>query len=152
VTPPPLTLSDYQALARFRRGLRSFLHFSEEAARAAGVAPAQHQLLLAITGMALGEAAVSGPAEKLAPGDAEAPTIGDVAEWLLLRHNSAVELVDRAVASGLVTRIADPNDARCQRLYLTSLGEEKLAGLAALHREELRRLREETFADLLSLG
>jgi DNA-binding MarR family transcriptional regulator len=137
--PPPLSLADYQALARFRRGLREFLHFSEEAARAAGVAPSQHQLLLAIKAM---------PPTELV----QAPTIGEVAEWLLLRHNSAVELVDRAAASGLVTRAADPDDARCQRLRLTAKGEEKLARLSELHREELRRLREETFAHLLSLG
>ena len=138
MTAPALTHSEYQALARFRRGLREFLHFSEEAAKGAGVTPAQHQLLLAIKGMA--------------PDGATAPTIGDVAEWLMLRHHSAVELVDRAAGSGLVTRAADPNDARCQRLSLTSQGEAKLARLSAVHREELRRLREETFAHLLSLG
>jgi DNA-binding MarR family transcriptional regulator len=134
----PLTPAEYQALARFRRGLRSFLLFSEEAAKAAGVAPSQHQLLLAIKG--------------IEPAGPPAPTIGEVAEQLLLRHHSAVELVDRAVASGLVTRAVDPDDARCQRLYLTEVGEQKLAALSARHREELRRLREETFADLLSLG
>ncbi|MDQ6948772.1 MAG: MarR family winged helix-turn-helix transcriptional regulator [Actinomycetota bacterium] len=137
-----MTLADYQALARFRRGLRSFLHFSEQVARATGVTPAQHQLLLAIKGMA--------PAT--APATAAAPTIGDVAEWLLLRHHSAVELVDRAAAAGLVTRAPDPDDARLQRLYLTADGEETLARLSELHREELRRLRPETVANLLSLG
>ncbi len=136
--PCPLTLADYQALARFRRGLRSFLRFSEGAARSAGVAPAQHQLVLAIKAMG--------------PDEAQPPTIGDVAGWLLLRHNSAVELVDRAVASGLVERTADPEDARCQRLRLTAVGEEKLARLSQRHREELRRLRDESFAHLLSLG
>jgi DNA-binding MarR family transcriptional regulator len=132
----PLTLADYESLARFRHGLRSFLHFSEEAARAEGVTPAQHQLLLAIKGMRPGEA----------------PTIGEIADWLVLRHHSAVELVDRAAAGGLVIRVADPDDARCQRLHLTVVGEERLARLSELHREELRRLREETFAHLLSLG
>jgi DNA-binding MarR family transcriptional regulator len=71
---------------------------------------------------------------------------------LVLRHHSAVELVDRAAAGGLVIRVADPDDARCQRLHLTVVGEERLARLSELHREELRRLREETFAHLLSLG
>ncbi len=132
----PLALTDYESLARFRHGLRSFLHFSEEAARAEGVTPAQHQLLLAIKGMRPGEA----------------PTIGEIADWLVLRHHSAVELVDRAAAAGLVIRVADPDDARCQRLHLTVVGEERLARLSELHREELRRLREETFAHLLSLG
>jgi DNA-binding MarR family transcriptional regulator len=130
-------MADYQALARFRRGLRSFLHFSEEAARGAGVAPAQHQLLLAIKGMPSGTTL--------------APTIGDVAEWLMLRHHSAVELADRAVSAGLVTRSPDPDDARIQRLLLTPRGEDTLARLSALHREELRRLRQDTITDLLSL-
>jgi DNA-binding MarR family transcriptional regulator len=137
-TPSPLTPADYQSLARFRRALREFLHFSEAAARDAGVTPAQHQLLLAIKAMPTTEG--------------RAPTVGEVAEWLLLRHHSAVELVDRAAASGLVTRAPDPDDARCQRLHLTALGEAKLARLSELHRQELRRLREETFAHLLSLG
>jgi DNA-binding MarR family transcriptional regulator len=138
MTAPPLTDADYQALARFRRGLRAFLHFSEEAARAEGVTPAQHQLLLAIRGI---------------PGAHEqGPAIGDIAEWLMLRHNSAVELVDRAAAAGLVVRAADTDDARVQRLCLTAEGEEKLARLSALHREELRRIRDETFAHLRSVG
>jgi DNA-binding MarR family transcriptional regulator len=66
-----------------------------------------------------------------------------VADSLKLRHHSAVELVDRAVAGGLITRENDPHDARCQRLVLTSRGEEKLAGLSTLHRQELRRFKEE---------
>jgi DNA-binding MarR family transcriptional regulator len=133
-----MTPADYQSLARFRRALREFLHFSEAAARQAGVTPAQHQLLLAIKGMPR----PGGPA----------PTVGEVAEWLFLRHHSAVELVDRAAAAALVTRAPDPEDARCQRLHLTPDGEAKLARLSERHREELRRLREETFTHLLSLG
>ncbi len=121
-------MADYRALAAFRRSLRTFLHFSEEAARAEGLTPAQHQLLLAVKG-----ADSPGP-----------PSIGDVAEALKLRHHSAVELVDRAVTAGLLSRQADPQDGRCQRLMLTPRGEKKLANLAALHVEELRRFRDET--------
>jgi len=134
--PAPASELDYRALARFRRSLRGFLHFSEEAARAAGLTPGQHQLLLAIKGTDTGEA----------------PTIGEVAEWLKLRHHSAVELVDRAAAAGLVERAQDPEDARCQRLVLTDRGERALARLTALHRDELRRFREETFDHLSRLG
>jgi DNA-binding MarR family transcriptional regulator len=123
----PITAADYQALARFRRSLRAFLHFSEQAARDAGLTPAQHQLLLAVKGTESGRP----------------PTIGEVADSLKLRHHSAVELVDRAVAGGLVKRESDPRDARCQRLVLTTRGEEKLAGLSALHRQELRRFKAE---------
>jgi DNA-binding MarR family transcriptional regulator len=117
---------DYRTLARFRRDLRTFLHFSEQAARAAGMTPAQHQLLLAVKGY-----------------DSDrAPTIGEVAEWLKLRHHSTVELVDRATSAGLIERETDPDDARCQRLRLTAEGEEKLAQLSALHRDELERFRD----------
>jgi DNA-binding MarR family transcriptional regulator len=132
---PAVTDSEYQALASFRRALRTFLHFSEEAARAAGLTPAQHQLLLAIKGADSGTA----------------PTIGEIADSLKLRHHSAVELVDRASVADLVTRQHDPDDARRQRLILTELGEGKLARLSALHRSELRRFQQEIMAALASL-
>jgi DNA-binding MarR family transcriptional regulator len=132
----PVTQGEYQTLAQFRRALREFLHFSEQAARTAGLTPAQHQLLLAIKGSDL----------------PQPPSIGEMAEALKLRHHSAVELVDRASAAGLVERVTDPADARCQRLVLTPYGEEKLAALSALHREELRRYRDEIFRGLDSLG
>jgi DNA-binding MarR family transcriptional regulator len=122
-----VTDAEYRSLAQFRRALRSFLYFSEEAARAAGLTPAQHQLLLAIRG---------------AEGD-EPPTIGEVADWMKLRHHSTVELVNRAEASGLLQRVPDPSDRRRQRLVLTDLGATRLAALTTLHREELRRFREE---------
>jgi DNA-binding MarR family transcriptional regulator len=125
--PEPVTLADYQALARFRRALREFLHFSEQAARAAGLTPAQHQLLLAVKGTESGQP----------------PTIGEIADSLKLRHHSAVELVDRAVAAELLVRAADPHDARLQRLVLTPEGEEKLARLSTAHRQELRRFKDE---------
>jgi DNA-binding MarR family transcriptional regulator len=128
-------MAEYQALARFRRALRGFLHFSEAAARAAGLTPAQHQLLLVVKGTESGQP----------------PTISEVAESLKVRHHSAVELVDRAAGAGLLERQADPGDARCQRLVLTPDGEEKLAGLSALHREEVRRFREEMVAHLSSI-
>ncbi len=130
-----MTTAEYQALARFRRAFRGFLHFSETAARAAGMTPAQHQLLLAVKGFESGES----------------PSIGEIADSLKLRHHSTVELVDRAVAAGLVERRPDPLDARCQRILLTANGEEKLARLSALHREEVRRFREEMEAHLSSL-
>ena len=126
-SPEVVTLADYQALARFRRAVREFLHFSEQAARAAGLTPAQHQLLLAIKGTE----------------SAQPPAIGEVADSLKLRHHSAVELVDRAVAAGLVQRKADAADARVQGLVLTAFGEEKLAGLSSAHKQELRRIKKE---------
>lgn len=126
-----VTDAEYCALAQFRRALRSFLHFSEEAAKTAGLTPSQHQLLLAIRGAA--------PSQ---------PTIGEVADSLKLRHHSTVELVDRAEHAGLVTRLTDPADHRRQRLTLTNRGHARLDTLSTLHREELRRFREEGLAPL----
>lgn len=119
-----LSDADYRRLLEFRDGLRRFLHWSEEQAKAVGLTASQHQLLLAIRGH-------DGP---------HGPTIGDVAAHLLLKHHSAVELVDRAQAAGLVTREVDPDDHRVVRLRLTDDGAARLAALSALHVEELRRL------------
>lgn len=118
-----LRSQDFENLLRFRTGLRRFLKFSEDAARAAGLTPAQHQLLLTVKGH---------------PGNR--PTVREAADYLLLRHHSTVELVDRAEAAGLVRRQADDSDARVVRVTLTSLGEQRLAQLTYLHLGELRRL------------
>jgi DNA-binding MarR family transcriptional regulator len=115
---------DYQRLLDLRTGLRQFLRWSEHEAHAVGITPAHHQLLLAIRGH---------------PG-LEAPTIGDVADALLLRHHSAVGLVDRAASVGLVNRHTDPKDHRVVRLQLTALGARRLRQLSGAHLEELRRL------------
>jgi DNA-binding MarR family transcriptional regulator len=120
--------ADYARLLEFRTGLRRFLRWSEQQAAAAGLTPAQHQLLLAIRG------------HQGADGAGEVPTIGDVADHLLLRHHSAVELIDRAVAAGLVERRPDPVDQRQVRLVLTAAGAQRLEHLSALHLEELTRL------------
>jgi DNA-binding MarR family transcriptional regulator len=127
-----LTDSDYRTLAEFRHALRVVLRFSEEAARAEGLTPNQHQLLLAIRGY---------------PGG-DPPTIGDVADHLQLQHHSVVELVARAVEAGLVTRTVDADDRRRQRLALTVVGRRRLERLSAQHRDELRRFRRE-MADVL---
>jgi DNA-binding MarR family transcriptional regulator len=63
-----------------------------------------------------------------------------MSDYLLLRHHSAVELVDRAASAGLVKRGPDPDDQRVVRLKLTPLGARRLERLAALHLEELGRL------------
>jgi DNA-binding MarR family transcriptional regulator len=130
-----LTTRDYEVLARFRYGLRVFQRFSEDAARGAGITPAQHQLLLAVRGYPGGR-----------------PTISELAEWLQLRHNSTVELIDRAEEAGLLTRHTDGDDRRRQRLELTRRGSELLGRLSAAHRQELRRFREEFVALLDELG
>ena len=114
----------YERLLDFRTGLRRFLRWSAEQADTAGLTPAQHQLLLAIRGHR----------------DPAGPTIRDVAGYLLIRHHSAVELVDRAVAAGLVERTQDADDSRAVRLRLTADGDQRLAQLTAVHLEELERL------------
>jgi DNA-binding MarR family transcriptional regulator len=113
----------YERLLDFRTGLRRFLRWSGQQAATAGVTPAQHQLLLGIRGHP----------------DPAGPTIRETAGHLLERHHSAVELVDRAVAAGLVDRRPDGDDVRAVRLCLTSDGADRLARLSALHLEELRR-------------
>jgi DNA-binding MarR family transcriptional regulator len=128
--------SDYRALARFRHALRVFLRFSEDAARQEGLTPGQHQLLLAVHGY---------------PSD-EAPTIGDVADYLQLQHHSVVELVDRAVAAKLVRRDTDVHDRRRQRLSLTATGSKTLERLSAAHRSELREFRDQMNDVLQQLG
>ena len=116
-----LTDTEFEQLLALRTGLRRFLRWSEEQARVAGVTPAQHQLLLAVRGHQ----------------SPQGPTIGEVAGYLLLRPHSASELIDRAVASGLITRSADPSNASIVRVALTALGTEKLSDLSAVHLQEL---------------
>lgn len=115
---------DYRRLLEFRTGLRRFVRWSEEQARSVGLSPAQHQLMLAVRGHP----------------DDRGPTIGDVADYLLLRHHSAVELVDRAETAGLVRRRPDRDDQRIVRLRLTARGADKLRRLTAVTLEELARL------------
>jgi len=123
--PLNLTDADYARLLEFRTGLRRFLHWSEAQAVEVGLTPAQHQLLLAVRGH---------------PGRV-GPTIGEIADTLLLRHHSAVELIDRAEAAGLVRRGPDRSDQRVVRLALTALGSRRLRQLSERHLEELDRLR-----------
>lgn len=115
---------DYRTLADFRGALRSFLRFSEEAARAAGLTPAQHQLLLAVRAHEEGT-----------------PTMSDMAYALQLKLHSTVELSARAEANGLLSRHADPDDHRRVRIELTVEGASKLAELSLAHRDELEQFR-----------
>ena len=115
---------NYRALLAFRTALRRFHRWSEGQAEAAGLTAAQHQLLLAVKGH----------------DDGRGPTIGEVSDHLLLRHHSAVELVNRAQAAGLVERVKDATDGRIVRLRLCESGEDALRKLAQLHIDELRQL------------
>lgn len=119
---PELSQADYRALAEFRYQIRSFLSFSERAARAQGIEPQQHQLLLALKGLPAGKRA----------------TIGTMAERLCVEHHTAVTLSDRLERVGLVRRERSSHDRREVLLSITALGEEVLGKLSSLHREQLR--------------
>jgi DNA-binding MarR family transcriptional regulator len=119
-----LNHADFEHLLAFRTRLREFQRWSEDQASAAGLTHVQHQLLVAVKGH---------------PGD-EPPTIGDLARYLLQRHHSTVELVDRAEAAGLVRRVADAHDGRVVRVRLTAAGEQCLAELTPAHLAELHHL------------
>lgn len=124
-TDADLSERDYQRLAAFRHALRLFLRFSEEAARAEGLTPNQHQMLLAVRGW---------------PHDG-GPTISELADQLQLRVHSTGELVQRAAGAGLASLDTDPDDHRRQRVRVTAVGSAKLRALSMQHRDELRRFR-----------
>jgi DNA-binding MarR family transcriptional regulator len=119
--------STYERLAAFRYALRQFLHFSEEAANAAGITPQQHQALLAIKGFP----------------DRDQVTVGELAERLQLRHHSTVGLIDRLVGERLAVRTISGQDRRRVFVVLTARGEKMLARLSTAHSEQLRRLAPE---------
>jgi DNA-binding MarR family transcriptional regulator len=113
-----------EALAEFRYHLRTFTHFSEQAAQEVDLHPQQHQLLLQIAGAPSGSVA----------------SIAYAAERLGLRHHTVVELVDRSVAEGLLIRTEDPNDGRRVILAITKKGRKILQNLSEYHARELREL------------
>jgi DNA-binding MarR family transcriptional regulator len=118
-----LETADYRRLAAFRAALREFLHFSEDAAARVGLTAQHYQAMLML------RARVEEPV-----------TINDLARELLIRHNSAVGLVDRLVGEGLVVREASKADRRKVELRLSARGRQVLAKLAGMHRRELERI------------
>ncbi len=119
-----LSKAEFEHLAAFRYALRRFIRFSEEAVRALGTEPQQHQALLAIEGF---------------PGR-EYVSLGELAEKLQIKHHSAVGLVDRMVKEGLLARKSSKEDRRQVHVLLTPRGRDLLEHLSAVHREELKRL------------
>ncbi len=112
----------YRAMSEFRHQIRRFQRFSEESAQQAGVEPQQHLLLLSVRG--------------LQPG--EKPSIRVIADRLLLKHHSVVELVDRSERMGLVRRVADKQDRRQVLVELTAKGDRTLQKIFVQNRERLR--------------
>lgn len=127
---------EYRQIEEFRFQLRRFLTFSEAAAHERGIEPQQHQALLVVRA-----AGVDNP-----------PTIGHIARRLLLKHHSAVGLVDRLQALRLVTRAVNPSDARQIFVRLTAKGERLLLDLSIAHRMELEQTAPALIAVLHSIA
>lgn len=121
-TVSELSAGGYRQLAEFRYRIRQFLHFSEEAARAHGLEPQQHQLLLAIKGLPEGAR----------------PTVRTLSSRLCLRHHSTVELINRLAERGAIVRRPSDHDRREVLVELTRFGEEILRNLSVLHWQELQ--------------
>jgi DNA-binding MarR family transcriptional regulator len=119
-----LRTRDYARLAAFRHALRRFLRFSEAAAAKVGLTTQHYQAMLVV---------------RACP-DGRHVTIAELAAQLLIKHNSAVELVDRLAGEGLVVREPALDDRRKVEIRLTARGRQVLAKLAAVHRAELRRV------------
>ncbi len=117
--------ADVRNLTRFHYAVRKLLRISEAAARQVGLTPQHHQILLAVAGFT---------------GRGSA-TVGEIAEFLQVRHHSAVGLVDRAEALGLVRRQPSTDDRRLVEVLPTADGLRKLRTLAPQHRKELNGMR-----------
>ena len=116
--------SSLKSLAEFRFQMRKFLNFSEMASERCGIPAQQYQLMQVIAAM---------------PEDQQA-SITYLSERMILRHNSTVELVDRAERAGLVRRENDPKDMRRSLVQLTAQGQEIVERLVAEHLRELSPL------------
>jgi DNA-binding MarR family transcriptional regulator len=115
--------TDYRSLAEFRYRIRLFLTESEETARAAGLEPEQFQLLLAVRGMPQGNEA----------------TIQHLAARLLVKHNTAVERIDRLARMGLLRRLHSHADHRVVFVELSVRGKNIVEKLSRQRMRELRR-------------
>jgi DNA-binding MarR family transcriptional regulator len=132
---PTIAKAEYEELATFRYLLRRFLHFSEKAVKAVGMTLQQHEAMLAIQGF---------------PGR-DYVTVRELAERLQVRHNAAVGLVNRLAAEELVERRPADADRRQVHVTLTARGRERLAQLAAVHREELQHIGPQLYHQLQRL-
>ena len=111
--------------------IRAVLRTSERIARASGLTPQRHLLLLMIKG---------------APDGSEQATVTELADRLQLAQSTVTELVARAEEIGLVKRKRSESDLRFAHLRLTQEGERRLARSVRGHdaeRQELRRMLDE---------
>ena len=130
-----LSKAEYETLSDFRYAVRKFLQFSKDAAESVGLTPHQHQALLAIKGIP----------------NRDSMTNGELAERLHIKHHSAVGLVNRLEAQGLVSRRKNDTDRREVCVALTQRGEDLLEKLTAVHQEELEHLAPQLTGILESL-
>lgn len=115
-----------EALSDFRFRLRSFLRFSEDAARAEGITVLQYQLMLHTQGFP----------------DREWATVSEIAERLQAQPHGVVALVSRCEEAGLVKRKPSSTDRRQVEVHLLAAGRKKLERLAALHKDQVAKLAE----------
>jgi DNA-binding MarR family transcriptional regulator len=114
--------SEYQSMAELRFRIRLFLREGDAAARSAGLEPQQYLLLLAIRGLPEGSSA----------------KIQALADSLLIRHHSAVELVDRLEKNGYVRRNRGKEDRREVLVSLLPKGQRVLDRVIQQRISELR--------------
>jgi DNA-binding MarR family transcriptional regulator len=112
------------ALSEFRWRLRSFLRFSEDAAREAGITVLQYQLLLHCCGFEGRDWA----------------TVGEIAERLQAQPHGVVALVTRCEELGLVRRRPSSQDRRQVEVHLLARGRKFLEQLAFEHEGPLLEL------------
>lgn len=131
-----MELQQLRQLANFRMSIRQFLHFSEQLCESAGLTSQQYQALVLLR-------VHEGPGGM---------TITDLAQRLIIKHNSAVGLVDRLEKEGLLRRGGSEEDRRQVTLEFTQRGEETVSKLAAAHRNELKRVAPEFIASLTKVA
>lgn len=117
-----ISATEYQAMAELRYRVRLFLREGDAAARSAGLEPQQYLLLLAIRGL---------------PADSAAK-IRALADSLLIKHHSAVELVDRLEKRGLVRRTRSRDDRRQVLVSLLPKGQRVLERVVQQRINEVR--------------
>jgi DNA-binding MarR family transcriptional regulator len=123
-------------LAEFRFQLRQFLAFSEISSERHGIQAQQYQLLQVIAAAPPGQPA----------------SVSYLADRMVLRHNSTVELVDRAERAGLVRRHTDERDLRRSLIKITPTGEHLLHAMVAEHIQELERLGDRIISSLRAVS
>jgi len=128
LTSEPVSIpEEYRLIASWRATLRDFFTASKHILKGHSVTSMQYQALVAIR----------------TSDDPEGINMNGLAAYLGVRHNSAVGLVNRLQAQGLVQRLRSDRDRRVAHLRLTQTGEATLRELVDAHREALMSIRTE---------